>query len=170
MAVWIRKFWFPGRRKAPPEPEPEPEPPDFTLVRLEHGVVETIGVLLHNGRLLCLTLELGWLDNERDISCIPTGRYRCWKRSSGRWEVLDVPGRSGILFHVGNSHYDTTGCILLGMEIGWGVGTTRMVLASRNALAEFEEHVQGKQEFVLEIVNGVYKTRPHGEGKGVRHG
>jgi hypothetical protein len=33
-------------------------------------------------------------------------------------EVGNVPGRSGILFHVGNSSADTQGCILVGLR--WG--------------------------------------------------
>lgn len=29
---------------------------------------------------------------------------------------VDVPGRTGIMFHVGNSRTDTRGCILLGLD------------------------------------------------------
>jgi len=53
-----------------------------------------------------LTLELPWLDNEREISCIPAGTYKCERLNHPRfghcWWVKDVPGRSEILFHSGN--------------------------------------------------------------------
>ena len=143
---------------------------DFLLLRLEYGINETIGVLLYNGRVCSLSLELGWYDNKPSQSCIPQGRYRVRKNERNIWEVQDVPGRSAIQFHVGNSHYDTEGCICLGHEIGWGVGKTRMILASRNAMESFDNHLIGRREFDLEIVNGVYQTRPHGLREGVAYG
>lgn len=70
-------------------------------------------------RFACWVLELPWLGNQRNISCIPEGEYSTvhHTRPSGRGEALlveNVPGRSGILFHAGNVPSDTRGCPLVG--------------------------------------------------------
>ena len=80
------------------------------------------GVLIKGVDILCMTLEEEWKDNARNISCIPEGSYVCKRvtRPSGQvtFEVTGVIGRTGILFHTGNTEEDTQGCILLGMEFG----------------------------------------------------
>lgn len=52
------------------------------------------------------TLELPWLDNKRQVSCIPAGQYECKIVQSPRfgrvYQVAKVPGRSQILIHWGN--------------------------------------------------------------------
>lgn len=67
------------------------------------------------------TLELPWRENQFQISCIPTGKYRCIKRKSDKYKkhfhVLDVPNRSLILIHHGNFHVDTLGCIIAGSDL-----------------------------------------------------
>ena len=40
---------------------------------------------------------------------------------SETFRVQNVPGRSGILFHVGNTAEDTEGCILLGLKLGQAI-------------------------------------------------
>ncbi|MCA0268453.1 MAG: DUF5675 family protein [Bacteroidetes bacterium] len=70
-------------------------------------------------RFACWVLELPWLGNQRNISCIPEGSYSTvhYTRPSGRGEAIlveNVPGRSGILFHAGNVPSDTRGCLLVG--------------------------------------------------------
>ena len=90
-----------------------------TILRLEHTHTETIGVLFLDGKAICWTLELPYRGNRVNISCIPEGLYECEKIESPAhgecfW-VKDVPHRSDILLgHVGNSHNDTEGCIVLG--------------------------------------------------------
>lgn len=59
---------------------------------------------------------------------IPAGEYQCGLHGWGSepvkikrvWEVLNVPGRSAILFHAGNTDEDTRGCILVGMGVMQG--------------------------------------------------
>jgi hypothetical protein len=71
----------------------------------------------------CKTLELPNLGNQHNISCIPEGDYDVVKITSAKhgncFQVLNVPGREGILIHKGNyaygTHVDTLGCILVGM-------------------------------------------------------
>jgi hypothetical protein len=66
----------------------------------------------------CFTLELGWQNNESQVSCIPPGKYEVKKHTSPKFGkcllILNVPGRDLILFHTGNYHEDTHGCILPG--------------------------------------------------------
>ena len=83
----------------------------------EHAVQ---GRLYLDGELLCYTLERPWLDNKRGASCIPTGVSQGAVQHSPHFqrdlpELLDVPGRSQILMHVGNTIADSQGCILLGL-------------------------------------------------------
>ena len=83
----------------------------------------TIGKLFINGESFCDTLENPWLDNQRNISCIPEGQYKVrlrLARESATRDYLhllvkDVPDRDYILFHRGNSAKDTRGCILVGL-------------------------------------------------------
>ena len=83
----------------------------------------TIGELFLNDEVMCDTLENPELNNVRNISCIPEGQYnvrlRTAKESATRdylhLLVQDVPNRDYILFHIGNSAKDTSGCILVGV-------------------------------------------------------
>lgn len=86
---------------------------------------ETLGEMIcYNGinEIKIKTLELPWLDNKRDISCIPAGTYVCkWTKSglfkSGTYEVQNVPSRSGIRLHIANYFNQIKGCIALGMTL-----------------------------------------------------
>ena len=81
-----------------------------------------IGELFLNDERFCDTLELPFKDNQRSVSCIPTGEYKVrlrLPRESATRDymhllVQDVPNRDYILFHRGNSAKDTRGCILVG--------------------------------------------------------
>ena len=91
----------------------------FQLYRLEYNpTYGTFGVLLMDGSVFCVTLELPWNNNQTDISCIPTGQYTCNKITSPKFgvvfEVQGVPNRVDVLLHIGNYTKDTHGCILLG--------------------------------------------------------
>ncbi len=65
------------------------------------------------------TLELPWLDNQQNISCIPEGKYKAKKRiSPGKGyeviEFIDVPDRTYIQCHFGNFTSQLLGCQLYG--------------------------------------------------------
>lgn len=79
----------------------------------------------------CRTLELPWLDNQRNISCIPEGYYDVDFRTSAKYPkhfiLNDVPGRSFILIHQANyvgsknprtGFSDLRGCIAVGSKYG----------------------------------------------------
>ena len=99
--------------------------PTVTITR-RYTDKETFGdVVASNGgaTFTCKSLELPWLNNQRNISCIPAGTYelkftRSFKYPLGTYEVQKVPNRSGIRIHIGNyatgKKVDIEGCILLG--------------------------------------------------------
>jgi len=66
----------------------------------------------------CFTLELPWIDNLTNISCIPAGMYRVTKyESPSKGSVLllhDVPNRTYVEIHSGNYTSQIDGCILVG--------------------------------------------------------
>lgn len=102
----------------------------------------TIGRLYIDGKLFCNTMEdtdRGLTqDTPKDVimrtkvysrTAIPTGTYKItldvvspkysqkqqYKAIDGKLpRLLDVPGFEGILIHIGNTHSDTSGCILVG--------------------------------------------------------
>ncbi len=75
----------------------------------------TIGKLYLDGELICHTMERPWLHNRTYVSCIPTGVYDVQIVSSPKfgvtYQVLDVTGRTHILFHKANRPSELEGCI-----------------------------------------------------------
>ncbi len=127
------------------------------LVRTEHTDTYTRGVLMLPDQVF-YTLELPWRDNERRISCIPTGAYESLYlplSASGKYRstyhLQQVDGRSGILIHNGNIVSHTDGCILIGMTKGH-LAEEPAVLQSRKAMTLLNK-LMGKQDFILEIRN-----------------
>jgi hypothetical protein len=72
-----------------------------------------------NGELklvVCNTIELPWLQNQRNVSCIPEGRYELKLRTTAKRGrhllVVNVKGRDGILIHPANdAKKELLGCI-----------------------------------------------------------
>ena len=95
---------------------------NLLLLRDTFSDESIIGELFINGERFCDTLELPYRDNQRSISCIPTGEYKVrlrLPRESATRDYLhllvkDVKDRSHILFHRGNTAKDSRGCILVG--------------------------------------------------------
>ena len=96
---------------------------NLLIIRETFTEVSTIGKLFLDGEFLCDTLENPYLNNQRNISCITEGQYKVrlrTARESATKEYLhllvqDVPDRSLVLFHTGNTAKDTRGCILVGI-------------------------------------------------------
>jgi hypothetical protein len=93
------------------------------LHRTSQNAVQTLGQLFimnenHLAYACFATLELPWRENKRQISCIPCGVYTVKKRWSLKYghhlHILEVSGRSFILFHSGNFWWQIRGCILVG--------------------------------------------------------
>jgi hypothetical protein len=95
----------------------------------------TQGMLLLNGELICYTIELSWIQNSINISCVPEGLYTLQKRYSPRFKyhlhLKNVVGRSLILIHPANdAKKELEGCIApVSYHTGIGKGNS-----SRKAL------------------------------------
>jgi len=92
----------------------------ITIKRWYHNDC-TLGRLSLPSGFQCFTLELPWLENEPNVSCIPKGTYKAFKRVSSRngnvFELRNVPQRTSIQCHSGNYTRQIQGCILVGSSI-----------------------------------------------------
>ena len=134
------------------------------IQRYSHVEKQTIGNLFglsENGHILfeCDSLELPWLNNQKQISCIPTGKYKIKKRYSKKFKnhlhITNVEDRSYILIHSGNYYKDILGCVLVG-KLGYvnnddviDVSSSKKTLKSLLNSIEFDEN----KEIDLDIVN-----------------
>ena len=138
----------------------------ITLVTTTFDGDGTYGVLVENRVPLNFrTLERPWLNNAKGISSIPEGMYSV-KRTitplhGQTWEVQNVPGRTAILIHSGNTELDIQGCILLGLECGvletkdpdtGKVERQPAVLRSKEAIVAFNAMLATEDEFRLNVV------------------
>ncbi len=91
---------------------------NITLRRVTFtSAAPTLGVLLNDVTPLCLTFELPWKDNQHDISCIPPGTYPVIPNTPEKpWRLCNVPGRTEIDMHAGNTTADILGCIAVGFQ------------------------------------------------------
>ncbi len=135
---------------------------DLILTRTRHEADGIFGELRSLKEMVAYTLEHAYDDGlGRGSFCpkLPAGVYTC-KRSQHRlhgmtndfetFQVMDVPGHSGILFHAGNFNQDSEGCILLGSAIAPYRGG-HMITNSRKEFAEFMALQRGVSEFKLEV-------------------
>lgn len=132
------------------------------IIRHEHSKVQTLGylyVLNSNEDILfsCTTLELPYLENKRNISCVPIGEYKCVLEYSDRfkkylWELKNVPNRSECKFHSANYFKQLNGCIALGIDFkdinsdGW-----KDIINSKDTMSEFHEVLKDIKEIILTI-------------------
>lgn len=103
---------------------------EIVLERFSYSPMGTFSTLWLPENIL-YTVERPWLDNTPRWSCIPEGEYVCKPRRYNRGgydaiHVTNVPNRSYILMHKGNTMHDLEGCIAVGTNLGsingvWGV-------------------------------------------------
>ena len=94
------------------------------LIRHKDNGVQTVGTLsIWDGDVIifsCKTLELPYKDNEKNISCIPAGKYPIKHRESKKYgkhlHIQKVTGRTYILMHSANFFHQLEGCIAVGKE------------------------------------------------------
>jgi hypothetical protein len=124
------------------------------LIRLEDSYDGTFGVLKINKEAFCVTLEPPDNLNSREKSCIPAQQYVCNRYKSPTYGdtfiVQNVPNRSGILFHPGNTRKDTAGCIIVAQHFGKIKGF-RAILNSGETFKEFMEIMKDERHFHLTI-------------------
>ena len=135
----------------------------FEIYRVSSNEEQTLGVLLYDAQPFAVTLELPLIfadsgKTRPNVSCIPTGHYHCVRTDSPRFgdtfEVTEVPGRSHILFHKGNSAKNTKGCILVAesfTRIGDLESGTTGIGQSAIAFSEFIEILGDDRAFNLII-------------------
>ena len=126
----------------------------MTLQRIKNTIHGMFGVLIDDVPF-AVTLELPWLDNKPFISCIPSGNYICKRYHSdghpNTFQIVDVPERSGILFHIANTIKDLQGCIGVAEEFGV-LKDKPAVLSSGRGFSEFMNKLHGLNEFPLYII------------------
>lgn len=97
------------------------EPFALKIERKYAGADCTSGYLSINGSAQMYALEKPWKNNKPLISSIPPGTYhgnlRYDHADQWRIELADVPDRSNVQIHIGNTTTDSLGCILVGSEI-----------------------------------------------------
>ena len=123
----------------------------------------TQGVLEWNGTIVCYTIELPWLGNQKRISCIPEGEYILQKRFSPKFKwhfhLMNVPGRDLILIHPANdAKKELLGCIApVTNYTGIGMGSSSrkaleklktLVYAALERKEEIKISIQSKKEIV----------------------
>ena len=118
-----------------------------------------MAILQDDGHWLpfALTCERAWLDNQHDVSCIPTGSYTC-KRGHfstifpNNFQVMDVPNRTGILIHRGNVQEHSKGCMLVAEQFEI-INNESGVAASDKGFTELMFRTSGVESFNLEILS-----------------
>lgn len=125
------------------------------LVRFAHTPMGVFGKMTFNG-FECYTVERPWLDNRTNVSCIPEDTYTARLYDSptpGRgivWQLNDVPDRTFIQIHRGNTMDDVVGCIALGKGLGF-VNGKWAVSSSRQAFGEFMDSTEMFDEISISI-------------------
>lgn len=121
------------------------------LHRTELSDTGIFGYLSQDKDELFATLEHSY---DKEPKLLP-GLYICkrgihylkdLKTAFETFEIMNVPGHSGILFHPGNYNEDSEGCILIGTA---RVGN--MVTDSRAAFKRFMAFQDGVQQFNLVV-------------------
>ncbi len=129
---------------------------ELQLVRYCYGPDQVNGLLKFgdNLELSVWTVEKPWRENQIFISCVPDGSYPLVAFDSPDhpdcWVLTPVPGRTGILIHVGNTVDDVSGCIAIGLD-HHGSG----VISSRKALAMLNYKLNRNEQHVIHIGSGM---------------
>lgn len=113
-------------------------------------------LLSSDNQLIAITLEHSYsVGPSKFAAKIPNGVYPCVRgihhlEKTGAFEtfeVMNVPGHSGILFHAGNFNCDSDGCVLLGLE-----RNGNMITNSRFAFFKFIDLLKGVNAFQLTVL------------------
>ncbi|MFD2567602.1 DUF5675 family protein [Pseudotenacibaculum haliotis] len=135
-----------------------------TVIRDKVGRKSSHGICLvtddkYNVIFSSQSLELGWLNNQRNVSCIPAGKYKLKLEWSPRfqkdlWEIYGVPNRSECKFHAANYAYQLNGCIALGRKRGdINADGILDVTHSRDTMRKFHKAMEGYTEAIVHVIN-----------------
>lgn len=105
------------------------------------------------------SLERGWRDNERGVSCISEGTYEVRLEWSPRfnkylWEIYGVPDRSECKLHAANFWRELNGCIALGnSHVDIDGDGDKDVTSSRNTMKKFHKLMGDDTKALIVIKN-----------------
>lgn len=122
------------------------------LVREPSSETTTLGSLFIDGEWECWTLEdKVRRDKIYGETAIPAGTYKVLITWSPRFKrqlplLVHVPGFDGIRIHPGNSHKDTEGCVLVGVE-----KQGESILRSREAFDKLYKKLVQAKSITIEI-------------------
>lgn len=113
------------------------------VIRIKQGKDSTLSEIYLNHRFICYGLED--IPREQKIlgsTCIPLGTYtlgfnrdggmngnyydRYPQMHRGMIEIQDIPGFSYVYIHIGNTHKQTAGCLLVGTKYVFEKGDYRL--------------------------------------------
>lgn len=135
---------------------------NLTLTRKEYRPDGIFSVLTDEaGNVLAHTLEHAYpkQGGEGYVPKVDLGTYHCVRGQHqlagaaspfSTFEIKDVPGHSGVLFHKGNWQADSHGCVLLGEGVT-GSPQGQMVTQSGAAFRAFMDKLTGLDEFTLTV-------------------
>lgn len=127
---------------------------DVLLERIAYTPLGTFGRIIMD-EFECFTVERPWLDNKPRQSCIPEGTYdlllgRYNRGGYPAYEVMNVPNRSLIKIHIGNTIDDIVGCIAPGKALGF-LERKWAVTSSKKAFQEFMTVMDGAEHGRIRI-------------------
>jgi hypothetical protein len=137
---------------------------DLTLRRLQYRQDGIFSELLKDdGEQFCVTIEHAYPQNGHGFQPkLPDGVYVCERgehRLEGMYkpfitfEIMNVPGHTGILFHVGNFNNDSNGCVCVGEMIGQNPNENgaQIIFNSQRTFDKFIALQEGLNSFVLTV-------------------
>lgn len=129
---------------------------NLKLIRKTRIASGIFGVILDDqDQQIAVTLEHAYRDYSGNYGPkLPRGVYTCKRGTHAlkdgipfeAFEILNVPGHTGVLFHVGNYNEDSEGCVLLGDEVNGN-----MITQSKDAFKEFMALQEGCDEFQIQV-------------------
>ncbi len=134
---------------------------DLALIRTEFDYDGIFSELRDpSGDDIAITLERSYKDNLGGfIPKLQDGVYECVRglhRLKGMtndfetFEVMNVPGHTDILFHIGNFNTDSSGCILLGVKVAI-IDGHKAIASSKLAFKAFMDLQTGYDNFSLTV-------------------
>lgn len=142
--------------------------PVIKLHRHTQNTTQTLGscVIKIDSLLMfaCVTLERGWLNNKRNVSCIPIGTYKIVLEYSNKfdmllWEIKGVPNRSETKFHAANYFKQLQGCIAPGRRLKFINSDNYLdVTNSKSTLKDFHLALKGHTvaQLIVEGEKGIF--------------
>lgn len=125
-----------------------------TLYRFIYDKDRTLGVMEIEGSHFA-TLEPP-RKKEGKPRAIPFGSYQAEtfisKKAKGKtFKLKKVPDFSDVLIHIGNYPWDTTGCILIGMEFAADGNGSFAIYRSSEAMQAFQKITEKEEAITVQI-------------------